>query len=266
MAELLAHSLDGTAVTALDDGAGPPLLLVHGSGGGAESWDAVVGRLPGFRAVRVRRRRYLGGPGAAPAHPVAVEAADLLAVADRLGRPALLVGHSSGGAGALEAAAARPRAFAGLVLYEPALPTAGPVGGAAARRARAALAGGDPAGAMRIHLVEVAGMPPALVDLLLADPAERAALTAGAAAQFADLDAIDALGPGTDRYRRLALPTTLLTGGTSPGHLHGIAADLAATLPAARTVTLPGQGHLAHVTAPDLLADAIREAAGRAFG
>lgn len=263
MVEVHAHSLDGAPVSALDDGAGPVLLMVHGSGGGAESWDGVIRSLAGFRVVRLRRRRYLPGP--VLSCPVAVEAADVLAVAARLDRPALLVGHSSGATVALEAAAARPDAFAGLVLYEPGLPTRGPVGGEAGRRARAALAGGDPAGAVRIHLCETAGLPADLVDLLLADPAERAALLAGAAAQFADLDAIDALGPGTDRYRQLAIPATLVEGATSPHHLRGTLADLAAALPDARTVTLPGQGHIAHVTAPELLADAIRAAAERAF-
>ncbi|MFI9781808.1 alpha/beta fold hydrolase [Streptomyces sp. NPDC051956] len=38
-------------------------------------------------------------------------------------------------------------------------------------------------------------------------------------------------------------------------------ADLAATLPNARIVTLPGQGHIAHLTAPEPLANAIRDMA-----
>ncbi|MFC8718822.1 alpha/beta fold hydrolase [Kitasatospora sp. NPDC057198] len=221
-----------------------------------------MGRCPA-RTVRVRRRRYLPGP--APTHPVATEAADVLAIAALLDRPPLLVGHSSGATVALEAAAARPTAFAGLVLYEPPLPVDGPVGGEASGRARTALAAGDRAGAMRIHLGENAGMPPVLLDLLFADPAERELLAAGADAQFADLDAIDALGPGTDRYRHLTLPTTLLEGADSPRHLRHTLAALAATLPGAHPVVLPGQDHTAHVTGPRLLATEIRAAAQRAF-
>ncbi|WAL70849.1 alpha/beta hydrolase [Kitasatospora sp. YST-16] len=266
MAELLAPVPGGTPATALlDDGAGPPLLLVHGSAGSPADWDGVLRGLGGFRTARVRRRRYLPGPGPVPAHPVAVEAADVLAVAALLDRPPLLVGHSSGATVALEAAAARPATFAGLVLYEPPLPVDGPVGGGASRRARAALAAGDRAGAMRIHLGENAGMPPALLEAVFADPAERERLAAGADAQFADLDAIDALGPGTDRYRHLALPVTLLEGADSPRHLRHTLTALAAALPDARRVTLPGQGHTAHVTGPHLLAAEIRAAAQRAF-
>jgi pimeloyl-ACP methyl ester carboxylesterase len=60
------------------------------------------------------------------------------------------------------------------------------------------------------------------------------------------------------------LPTLLVKGEHSPTHLRERLADLPATLPnVKRTVTLAGQGHIAHMTAPDQLADAIRDFAKR---
>ncbi|MFH8349141.1 alpha/beta fold hydrolase [Streptomyces sp. NPDC018045] len=265
MAELLAVSEDGTPVTALDDGRGPALLLVHGGGGSPANWDGVVRSLVGdFRVVRIARRIYLPGARVPPAYSMAVEAADILAIAGLLDRPVLLAGYSSGAVAALEAAVRAPGPWAGLFLYDPPVPTRSPVGAEAARRAREAFAAGDPREAMRIHLRDIAGESAELVDTLTTHPKAVAAFTAKAVAGFADIAAIDALGVGVDRFQRLDVPTTLVQGETSPAHLRERLGDLASALPNARIVTLTGQGHAAHLTAPGALAQAIREAAGRA--
>ncbi len=266
MAELVATSVGGTPITALDDGEGPPLLLVHGGGGGTASWDGVIRSLAdGFRVVRIARRIYVPGATTPPYYSTAVEAADILAIAGLLGRPPLLAGHSSGAVAALEAAVRAPEALAGLFLYEPPVSTRSLAGGEAARRARAAFEAGDAREAMRIHLRYIVREPADLVETMVADPKARAAFTAKAAAGFADIDALDALGVGVERFRRLHVPTTLVQGETSPAHLRERLADLATALPDARIVTLAGQGHTAHLTAPAELAEAIREAAARVF-
>jgi len=265
MPELHATPADGgPAVTALDDGRGPALLVVHPGGNDATSWTTVTRLLaPDFRVVRIRRRIYIPGATIPPTHSMATEAADILAIAALLAPPILLVGHSSGAIAALEAALRSPSTFAAMLLYEPPLPTRSPIGGAGQQRARAALAAGDPAEAARIHLLDVVQMPAPIIDNLFAASAARAVFAANAPAQLADTDAIDALGVGITRYRTLDLPTTLVEGDLSPGHLRERLSDLAATLPNARLITLHGQGHIAHVMAPALLADAIRDAAAR---
>ncbi|MGH4031373.1 alpha/beta fold hydrolase [Actinomycetota bacterium Odt1-20B] len=267
MADLVAPSADGTPVTALDDGSGPPLLLVHWGAGSANCWDGVARSLIGdFRVVRIARRIYVPGAVVPQDHSMAVEAADVRAIAARLDRPALLVGHSSGAVAALEAAVRAPELWAGLVLYDPPVPTTSLVGAGAARRARAALDAGDFDEVMRIHLRDIAQEPPEVVAALTADPKTRAAYAAKAEAGLADTDAIDALGVGVDRFTSLDVPTTLVAGERSPAHLRQRIADLADALPHARVVTLLGQGHAAHRTAPGTLAEVIREAAERAFG
>lgn len=260
MSELRATQ-HGASVTALDEGSGPTLLVVHPGGQDASSWDAVARLLtPHFRVVRVRRRIYL--PGAAlAAHSMATEAADILAIAALLAPPIVLVGHSSGAVAALEAALLAPTCFAGMILYEPPLPTTTPIAGPAGPRARAALDAGDPVEAIRIHLRDIVQLPSHIIDAFCNNPLARPVLVATAAPQLADTDAIDALGLGITRYRALSLPTTLIEGDRSPAHLRQRLADLAATLPSATIVTLAGQGHIAHVTAPQALADTIRSAA-----
>ncbi|GAA2058860.1 hypothetical protein GCM10009839_81140 [Catenulispora yoronensis] len=240
------------------------LLIIHPGGGDLTSWDAVATLLrPDFRVVQPQRRIYAPGADITLPHSVAVEAADVLAITEILEPPIVLVGHSSGAVAALEAALATPSAYAGLVLYEPPLPTRSLVGGAAVVEARAVFEKGDPVEAMRIHLRDIVRFPGDLVDAMLADEQTQQAFTTHAGAQIADAEAIDALGVGTERFAALDVPTVLIEGDTSPAHLRERLADLAAVLPDAEVVTLAGQGHIAHIAAPDLLAETVRRAARR---
>jgi pimeloyl-ACP methyl ester carboxylesterase len=75
---------DGGWLSALDEGDGPAILVVHPGGGDASSWDGVARLLVDeFRVVRVRRR--LSAPDAPTTlpHTMALEVADVLAVLRR---------------------------------------------------------------------------------------------------------------------------------------------------------------------------------------
>ncbi len=260
--EVSATSTDGTVVTASAEGDGPTLLVLHPGGQDADSWSYVARELvPDFLVVRLHRRIYAARSLAAQAHSMAIEVADTSAIARLLPEPVLLVGHSSGAVVALEAALAHPELFAGVVAYEPPMPTTSLVGGAALHEARAALDRGDPLEAMRIHFTDIVRMPASMFDAMLTDPDTVATLTEFTEPQIRDDEALDSLGVGIDRYRSLSLPVTLIEGELSVEHLRARLADLASTLPNVHVVTLPGQGHIAHIGAPDLLAEAIRHAA-----
>jgi pimeloyl-ACP methyl ester carboxylesterase len=74
-----------------------------------------------------------------------------------------------------------------------------------------------------------------------------------------EVEAVEQHGPSLERYRALNIPTLLLLGSLSAEHpLKDTTQALAKTLPKARIVDLPGQGHLANLRAPALLADVIR--------
>ena len=55
-------------------------------------------------------------------------------------------------------------------------------------------------------------------------------------------------------YRELAVPTLVLVGELSNPGQRGVCASVIAALPDARSATLPGQEHMAQMTAPELVA------------
>lgn len=108
----------GTA-SIVDEGEGPPIVLVHGLPGSVRDFRWLAAPLAArARVVRVDLPGFGGTPVAAGPDPSPEgRAAFVLAVVDSLGldRPAI-VGHSMGGLVAVAAVAARPRGFRALGL------------------------------------------------------------------------------------------------------------------------------------------------------
>ncbi len=261
MTELEIATPTGT-VRAVTQGSGPVLLVVHPGGQDASTWEQVAELLqPDFRVVRIRRRIYDARSVAAQPHTMRSEAGDILALAAAVPGPIIAVGHSSGAVGVLEAALDPDARFEGVIAYEPPMPVTALVAGAAQASACAALAAGEPVEAMRIHLEDIVGLPATIVGQMIASEPTRSALAAYAAGQLADNAAIDGLGVGIARYAGLRTAVVLLIGELSPAHLRERAEALAGVIPNARTVTMAGTGHLAHLDAPELLAHTVRNAA-----
>lgn len=243
-------------------GSGPTLLVVHPGGQDTSTWDHVATLLQSdFQVVRIRRRIYDLRRMPPPEHSMKSEAADIVAVADAILGAVVAVGHSSGAVGALEAAVQAPARFDGVIAYEPPMPVDTLVAGKAQARACAALEAGDPVEAMRIHLQNIVGIPSSAVGEMINDGPTRAALTTFAGAQLADNAAIDGLGGGIARYAGLPIPVVLLIGQLTARHLRERSEALAKVIPHVRTITMEGTGHLAHLDAPQLLADTVRSAA-----
>jgi pimeloyl-ACP methyl ester carboxylesterase len=236
--ELLVAGADGSPIAVTDEGQGPAVLLLHAGSADRSSW--------------------------AGADTMAAEVRDVLAVSAAVGARPLLVGHSSGAVVALESALAAPVAFAGMVLYEPQVAVAEPLGGEALRRARAALDAGDPDRAITIHMREIARAGRLGVAAMRRVPPVWQVVRGHAAAQIADDEAIESLGVGLHRYARLDLPVLLLGGSRSPAHLRERLDALAAVLPRLDSVVvLEGQGHLANLGAPGEVAEVIAAFADR---
>jgi pimeloyl-ACP methyl ester carboxylesterase len=266
--ELLVAGADGRPIPVTDEGQGPAILLLHAGSADRSSWAGVAAQLSGrFRVLRFDRWTYRDGHAAASpagAETMAAEVADVLAVAAATGERPLLVGHSSGAVVALESALAAPAAFRAMVLYEPPVAPAEPLGGEALRRARVALDAGDPDRAITIHLREIAGYGRLLVAAIRRVPPAWQVVRGHAAAQIADDEAIESLGVGLDRYARLDLPVLLLGGDRSPAHMRERLDALAAVLPGLDSVVvLDGQGHLANLRAPGEVAQVIAGFADR---
>ena len=246
-------------------GAGPAILLVHAGGSTGAAWNGVAPVLAeGFRVLVYDRPTYRRKPPLRGAEAMEAEVADLLAVADAVEGPLLVVGHSSGAVVALQAALAAPARFAGLLLYEPPLALDRPLGGEALGRARAALDRGDPHEAMVIHVRDIVGAGRFAVLVFRFLPVVGRALVEQAEGQVADDEALRSLGVGVERYAAVDVPVLLLAGERSPARLRAALDALAAVLPRLDSVVvLPGQGHLATVRAPDRVADVIAGFAGR---
>lgn len=217
-----------------------------------------------FRVLRFDRRPYSVLGDVEATATMENEVNDVLAVAATTGQPVLLVGHSSGGVVALEAALASPTMFFGMVLYEPPVAVTEPLGGDALIRAKAALIADDPGLAMDIHMREIVRASRHLVRLLrLVGPLWRRMATF-APGQIQDDANIESLGVDIDRYAGLNVPALLLGGARSPKHLRIRLDALASVLPNVDSlVVLPHQGHLANAFAPRKIANIIEAFADR---
>src|SRR4051812_15396809 len=156
-------SQDGTPIAYQRTGQGPVLVLVVGAFCDRTATADLTPLLaPGFTVVEYDRRgRGDSGPGEGPGEEIDPrrEVEDLAAVIEAVGASAAVYGHSSGGALALEAAAAG-LPVTRLAVYEPPYavePVGGPTDLLDAVRER--LGAGDPDGAPT-RFLEAPGRPP----------------------------------------------------------------------------------------------------------
>ena len=106
-----------TSIAWRDDGAGEPLVLVHGVGADSTSWDEVVARLPRFRVIRPDLRGH--GRSAPIRGPIRAEdfARDVAEVMDAAGvKSACVAGFSLGGTVVQALALGSPQRVAKLAI------------------------------------------------------------------------------------------------------------------------------------------------------
>jgi pimeloyl-ACP methyl ester carboxylesterase len=172
------------------------------------------------------------------------------------GSGASLVSHSYGAVCALGASLIAPPRK--LVLYEPPLPVGGTVAGSHLPAYRAAIEAGHLDKALEIGYAHFASVPAAKIQGMRGTPEWTEELPL-AHTWAREVEAVEQHGPSLERYRALRVPTLLLLGTLSAEHpLKDTTRALAMALPDARIVDLPGQGHLANLRAPALVADVIR--------
>jgi pimeloyl-ACP methyl ester carboxylesterase len=199
--------------------------------------------------VMDRRGRGRSGDGAD--YSVDREIEDIGAVLDAAGPGSHLLGHSSGAIYALEAARRFP--IGQLVLYEPPLNFQGPTATTLVERMRTNAARGEFDTALTIFAKEEVKLLEEELCSFRSTPL-WAQMTALVPTFIREWDALFELAPTVERYRSISAPTLLLWGSETADHPSFATRVLESTLPNVRSARLDGQGHMANLLAPDLVA------------
>jgi 2-succinyl-6-hydroxy-2,4-cyclohexadiene-1-carboxylate synthase len=234
------------------------VVLLHGFAGTRHAWDLVADRLhpERYRPLALDLR---GHGDARDERPITFDAcaAD---VADAAPDRFVLCGYSLGGRVALHVALAHPERVSRLVLVASTAGIEDPVLRAERRAADERLAADTQNGTIEEFAERwsrqplFAGTPPAAAalwraDLLRNDPAALAAVLRGIGAGVMD--------PLWDRLAELdGMPVTIVAG-ERDGRYAAIGRRLAAALPGARVLLVPGAGHGLPREAPQAVAAAI---------
>ena len=247
-------STDGTAITYQQTGTGPSLLLTVGAFCDRSSTASLTPLLAPHFTVYEYDRRGRGSSGDSDDYSVDGEIDDLAALISAAGGSALVYGHSSGAALALEAAA-RGVPIAGLAAYEPPYTAADDGTGGSdelLEGVRAQIGAGDRDGAAALFL-QGAGTPPEVITMLQQGP-DWPRMRELAPSLVYDLTLCNGgVVPG-ERLARIGVPTVTISGGSSPGWAGRACAAVAAAVPGARHVVLDGQ---THAVAPDMVAPVV---------
>lgn len=250
-------SSDGTPIAWAGNGAGPALVLVHGTDGDQGRWKPVLPVLASRFAVYSLDRRGRGLSGDADRYSLQCEVDDVVAVANSVGEPVRLLGHSFGAICALEAALAC-KIVCRLVLYEPPIniresdfeARADLIG-----RLQAMVDRGDREGVVSTFLRERVRLTSLERDAMRGEPPRGAT----AHTILRELRAIQDYKFNSEHLRNLAAPTLLLLGSESAPYLRTATEALHSVLPDSRITVMPGQAHIAIDAGTDLfVAEVLR--------
>jgi pimeloyl-ACP methyl ester carboxylesterase len=195
------------------------VVVVHGALGSSMSWMAVAQRLADrFEFFLVDRRGRGESDDGAPPHSLAQEVDDAAAVLGVAGPRVALIGHSYGGAVALELTrrAANGRVDK-LVLYEPGVGVAGLVPAAKVEELDDLVRQRQLSRVLELAIEELDAAGLVRGDAAATRPSpQRDALVEIAWTLPREIRAVDDLGNDLTRYASVAVPTLLMVGASSP--------------------------------------------------
>ena len=261
--QLSVPSADGTVIGYTVSGAGPSLLLVHGSAVDRRSCFLLDSVLSESRRVALMDRRGRGLSKDGPEYSLTHEADDVLAVLGALDPPVSLVGLSFGCLPVLEAAARCDR-LSTVTLYEPPIRTPGHpfLSTERMRDLERMVEEGRRTEAARIVLLEAISATDAEMREIEAVPGAWAAAEALLPVTVREFRVILSHELRPDALARITVPLTVMVGSESSPQFKAGAELLVARRPGTHMRVVPGLSHLAPLIAPAPLAEAIREAAG----
>lgn len=254
LADARAIEINGTTITYIEKGAGPPLLLVHGAFADFRYWQSLLDDLAGaHKVIAYSRRDFYPNPlSDRPSDNRYADRDDLAAIVEKLElAPVHLVGHSRGGHIALALAAVRPELVRSVTTIEggfldagvseealAALASFGPVIGAA----REQLAAGEVEMGTRTFLEHALGRN---TYQQWSESARQIALQnarafgrrAEAGLSCADVSAIRS-------------PALLLIGANTPAHNRAMMQGVQSCVPGIETIEVQDAAHNIHIENP----------------
>ncbi|MEO1000512.1 MAG: alpha/beta hydrolase [Pseudomonadota bacterium] len=265
-------TVEGTRLHYLRQGAGPPLILIHGASGNLRDWSfGIMGEMAKTHDVIAFDRPghgYSERPATSGAE-IAGQALLMRGAAAALGvERAVLAGHSFGGAVALAWAADAPESVAGLLLVSAAAQpweggpgllyslAAGRVTGPVVATALPRLAAGSLVDGALERVFAPEAMPEGYGEHVGTGLALRPRTVRWNAEDIVALKPqLARLAP---RYPTLGVRAEIVHGTADrvvPLAVHG--EPLSAALPNARLTSLPGAGHMPHHTRPAAVLEAL---------
>jgi pimeloyl-ACP methyl ester carboxylesterase len=254
-----AISKDGTAIAYERSGQGPALILVDGA-----LCSRAFGPMPKLAPLLARHftvyvydRRGRGESGDTLPYAKEREVEDIAALIQEAGGSASLVGLSSGGALALEAAASGLH-IRKVVAYEP------PFVGDNGRRSgtehegelKKRVAAGNRGGAVRYFMKDMVGVPAPFVVMMQVMPWVWRKLKAVAHTLPYDAAVMGGFKVPAARLASIKVPTLAMHGSKTDARLQDAARAVAAAVPGAQHRTLEGQ---THNVSPAVLTPAVVE-------
>jgi pimeloyl-ACP methyl ester carboxylesterase len=255
----------GGRLHVVEEGSGPPIVLLHAGIVDATSWDPLVPHLvaAGYRAIAFDRR----GSGGSVTEDVAFSNRDdVRAVMDSLGvARACLVGNSVGGQIALDVAVETPERVVALVAVGSSvggleLPATPEEESAFAEMERLEASGdADAIADFDVRLwVDGPGQPPTRVPAEIRE-AVRAMTRRDADPTRPRGRPIPLAPPAAQRLDALTMPVLAVAGALDVSDVPATARFLEDAAPRARAVVVPDAAHLIGLEAPGLLARLIIE-------
>ena len=255
----------GSRLVVLDDGAGPPLILLHAGIADHRAWDGMVPPLvaAGYRVIRFDARGF----GASTTDDVEFSPRDdLRAVMDALGiGRAVLIGNSRGGMLAFDSAIEMPERVAAVVGVAAGL--AGFDGGSTAAEAGIEAeyeridAAGDAAALTAFETriwVDGPLQPAGRVAAPIRDLVYEMNLPLNGSGHIGG-KGIPLAPPARDRLAELRCPVLLVAGSLDFSGVTTTARHIEAETPDVRVVIWPDVAHMIGMEVPDRLAETVVE-------
>ena len=251
-------SNDGTPIAVERCGSGAPLVFVHGSTSDHDTaFRFVIPMLEKYFTIHAMDRRGRGDSGDGPSYALERELEDVVAVVESAGAQVNLFGHGFGALLALEASLRTP-AVRKLCIYEGGITTSRsaiyPPG--TVERMEKFLEEGNRDGVVGTFMREIISMSTDDLGVLRSQPRWLERLK-NAHTIPRELHADRDYRFDLNRFAQFQVPTLILVGERSPESDQVDAEVLARALPNSRVEVLPGQGHAATHTAPEMFAGVV---------